>query len=248
MSLTIHQFPCLDDNYGFLVRDDATGKVASIDTPDGAAVIAAAEKMGWNVDMVFNTHWHPDHAGGNQVVKDRFGAELIGPAEVEEHFPVDRIIKGGDTVALGDTSFTIIDTGGHTLGHICYHAPSENVVFVGDTLFPLGCGRVFEGTAEQMWQSLSRLAALPEETVVYSAHEYTLSNAHFAVSVDKSADMAARFAEVKAARDRNEPTVPTTIGAELRTNPFLRAPLLSTQSDPAEAFAEIRAAKDNYKG
>ena len=248
MPLTVHQFACLEDNYGFLIRDDATGKVGCIDTPEGAAVIAAAEAMGWPIDMVLNTHWHPDHAGGNEAVKARYGSHLVGPAEVREHYPVDQIVQHGDTVSLGETTFTVIDTGGHTLGHICYYAPDDGKVFVGDTLFPLGCGRLFEGTPQQMWESLSRLAALPGETVAYSAHEYTLSNARFAASVDSSPVLAERIVRIEQARERGEPTVPTTIAEELRTNPFLRAPQLSSQSDPAAAFTEIRAAKDNFKG
>lgn len=248
MSLKVHQFACLDDNYGFLIRDEATGKVGCIDTPDGDAVIAAAEQVGWAIDMVLNTHWHPDHAGGNEAVKARFGADLVGPAEVKEHFPVDRIVGHGDTVMLGETAFEVIDTGGHTLGHVCYHSAAAQKVFVGDTLFPLGCGRVFEGTFEQMWESLSRLAALPDETVVYSAHEYTLGNARFAASVDSSEQLAARIRQVERLRERGQPTVPTTIGEELATNPFLRAPVLSSAENPADAFAEIRAAKDNFKG
>lgn len=248
MSLRVHQFACLDDNYGFLIRDEASGKVGCIDTPDAAAVIAAAEQVGWNIDFVFNTHWHPDHAGGNEAVKRRFGSRLVGPAEVQEHFPLDQIVKHGDVVELGETSFTVIDTGGHTLGHICYYSQAAHKVFVGDTLFPLGCGRVFEGTFEQMWDSLSRLAALPADTVVYSAHEYTLSNARFAATVDSSEALAARIRQVERTRERGQPTVPTTIGEERATNPFLRAPLLSNAANPAQAFAEIRAAKDNFRG
>lgn len=248
MPLTVHQFACLDDNYGFLIRDDATGQVGCIDTPDGDAVIAAAESVGWNIDVIFNTHWHPDHAGGNAAVKARFGSHIVGPAEVVEHYPVDQVVKHGDKVMLGDTRFEVIDTGGHTLGHICYYAPDAQKIFVGDTLFPLGCGRLFEGTPEQMWASLSRLAALPGDTVVYSAHEYTLSNARFAQSVDDSPELAERVAQVVKARDAGRPTVPTTIEDERRTNPFLRAPMLSDQADPVAAFAEIRAAKDNFKG
>ncbi len=248
MPLTVHQFPCLSDNYGFLVRDTASGKVASIDTPDAEAIIAAAEAQGWGIDLVLNTHWHPDHAGGNAAVKARFGAELVGPEEVRAHFPLDRTVRDGDVVDLGETRFSVIDTGGHTLGHICYHDAADGIAFVGDTLFPLGCGRLFEGTPQQMWASLSRLAALPADTVAYSAHEYTLSNGRFAVTVDDSPALAARMERVKAARERGEPTVPTTIALERDTNPFLRAPLLSDRADPAEAFAEIRALKDNFKG
>jgi hydroxyacylglutathione hydrolase len=248
MSLKVHQFACLDDNYGFLIRDEATGKVGCIDTPDGDAVIAAAKQVGWTIDVVFNTHWHPDHAGGNEAVKARFGSHLVGPAEVQEHFPVDQIVKHGETVMLGETAFEVIDTGGHTLGHVCYYSAGTQKVFVGDTLFPLGCGRVFEGTFEQMWNSLSRLAALPADTVVYSAHEYTLGNARFAASVDSSAELAARIRQVERTRERGQPTVPTTIGEELATNPFLRAPLLSSAGNEVDAFAEIRAAKDNFRG
>lgn len=248
MPLTIHQFPCLSDNYGFLVRDAESGQVACIDTPDAEAIVAAAEAQGWGIDLVLNTHWHPDHAGGNAAIKARFGAELVGPREVLAHYPLDRVIGDGDTVTLGETRFAVLDTGGHTLGHICYYDAADEVAFVGDTLFPLGCGRLFEGTPQQMWASLSRLAALPEETVIYSAHEYTLSNGRFALSVDGSAALATRMEAVEAARARGEPTVPTTIAAERQTNPFLRAPLLSDQRDPAAAFAEIRVLKDNFKG
>ena len=248
MPLTIHQFACLSDNYGYLVRDDATGLVATIDTPDADAIIREADALGWNVDMVLNTHWHPDHAGGNAAVKERFGSVLIGPAEVREHYPVDRIVSDGEVVELGSVAFTVMDTGGHTLGHICYYSADEGTIFVGDTLFPLGCGRLFEGTPQQMWASLSRLAALPGETVAWSAHEYTLANGRFAVTVDSSPALAERMRKVEAARERGEPTVPTTIAEERQTNPFLRAPELSSQTDPAMAFAEIRTAKDNFKG
>lgn len=248
MPLTVHQFSCLSDNYGYLIRDGATGKVACIDTPDAPAIIDEAERLGWGIDLVLNTHWHPDHAGGNEAVKERFGCELVGPEEVRAHYPVDRIVAHGDMVELGATRFEVLDTGGHTSGHVCFYSAAKGVIFVGDTLFPLGCGRLFEGTPAQMWASLSRLAALPAETVAYSAHEYTLANGRFAVTVDSSPELAERMRRVEAARERGEPTVPTTIGEERRTNPFLRAPLLSKEADPAMAFAEIRAAKDVFKG
>jgi hydroxyacylglutathione hydrolase len=248
MPITIHQFPCLQDNYGFLVRDQASGLVATIDTPDADAITAAAQAQGWGIDLVLNTHWHPDHAGGNALIKERFGAQVIAPEEVRAHFPVDRIVGDGDHVDLGETRFSVIDTGGHTLGHICYYDAADSVAFVGDTLFPLGCGRLFEGTPQQMWASLSRLSALPGDTVVYSAHEYTLANGRFAVSVDGSAALAARMEAVEAARARGEATVPTTIAVEVATNPFLRAPHLRQALAPVEAFAEIRALKDNFKG
>jgi hydroxyacylglutathione hydrolase len=249
MPLTVHQFPCLSDNYGFLIRDEATGKVATIDTPDAAAIQAELAKLGWSLDLILNTHWHPDHAGGNEALKAATGATITGPAEVTRIAPLDRVVRGGDVVMLGETRFAVIDSGGHTLGHVAYHDAADGVAFVGDTLFALGCGRLFEGTAEQMWASLTRVAGLPDETTVYCAHEYTASNARFALSVDDDPALKARADAVFAARERGEPTVPTTIAAEKATNPFLRAPLLRPNAaSPAEAFAEIRAAKDSFKG
>lgn len=249
MALIVHQFPCLSDNYGFLVRDEATGKVAAIDTPDAEAILAELGRLGWPLDMILNTHWHPDHAGGNEAIKTATGATIAGPAEVTRIAPLDRALRDGDVVMLGETRLQVIDTGGHTLGHISYHDAENAIAFVGDTLFALGCGRLFEGTAEQMWASLQRLTALPDETAVYCAHEYTASNARFALAVDNAPETKARAEGVFAARDRGEPTVPTTIGAEKATNPFLRAPLLRPHAaSPAQAFGDIRAAKDAFKG
>jgi len=186
-------------------------------------------------------------------VKAATGAEIVGPGEVARIAPLDRTLHEGDAVKLGETLFRVIDTGGHTLGHISYHDAADHAVFVGDTLFALGCGRVFEGTAEQMWGSLAKLAALPDDTAVYCAHEYTAANARFALSVDDSPALKARAEAVFAARARGEPTVPTTIGAEKAANPFLRAPLLAQgmglkDAAPYEAFAAVRAAKDGFKG
>ncbi|ADG08916.1 hydroxyacylglutathione hydrolase [Caulobacter segnis] len=249
MPVTIHQFPCLSDNYGFLVRDEASGQVATIDTPDSETILTALDALGWKLDLILNTHWHPDHAGGNEALKAATGAMIAGPSEVTRIAPVDRALTDGDTVMLGETRFEVLDTGGHTLGHVSYHAPADGIAFVGDTLFALGCGRLFEGTPEQMWASLSRLTALPDQTTVYCAHEYTASNARFALSVDDAPALKARADAVFAARERGEPTVPTTIAAEKATNPFLRAPLLRPNAaSPAEAFAEIRATKDSFKG
>lgn len=248
MPLTVHQFPCLSDNYGFLVRDDATGQVATIDTPDADAILAQLKSLGWSLDLILNTHWHPDHAGGNEALKAATGATIVGPQEVTRIAPLDRSVGDGDTVMLGDTALTVIDTGGHTLGHIAYFDAADQIAFVGDTLFALGCGRLFEGTAEQMWDSLSRLTALPDATTVYCAHEYTAANARFALSVDADPALKARAEAIFAIRERGEPTVPTTIGLEKATNPFLRAPLLRPNLPPAEAFGDIRAAKDGFKG
>jgi len=253
MTLTVRQFPCLSDNYGFLIRDDASGKTACIDTPEASAILGELKAAGWGLDFIFNTHWHPDHAGGNAEIKAATGCEIVGPAEVTRIAPLDRTVGGGDRVALGETTFEVIETGGHTLGHIAYFDAADKVAFVGDTLFALGCGRLFEGKPQQMWASLSRLAALPDETRVYCAHEYTASNARFALSVDDGEALRGRAAEVFAARERGEPTVPTTIALEKATNPFLRAPLLAAKVGKAgapdyEAFAAVRAAKDAFRG
>ena len=253
MTLTVRQFPCLSDNYGFLIRDEASGKTACIDTPDAAAILRELKSAGWGLDFIFNTHWHPDHAGGNAEIQKATGCQIVGPAEVTRIAPLDRTVAGGDTVALGETTFQVIESGGHTLGHIAYYDDADHVAFVGDTLFALGCGRLFEGKPEQMWASLSRLAALPDDTKVYCAHEYTASNARFALSVDEGPALRARAEAVFAARERGEWTVPTTIGLEKATNPFLRAPLLADRVGKAgapdyEAFAAVRAAKDAFKG
>lgn len=250
MALIIQQFPCLSDNYGFLIRDEASGKVACIDTPEAETILREAHTLGWTIDLILNTHWHPDHAGGNAAIREAMGSTIVAPEEVHKTSMIDRVVAAGDVVMLGETRFTVMDVGGHTLGHIAYHAAADAVLFVGDTLFPMGCGRMFEGTPDQMWASLSRIAALPAETVVYSAHEYTLANARFALSVDQASETLARAEAIAEARARGEPTVPTTIGAERATNPFLRAPLLVADGarDPVSAFAQIRAAKDVFRG
>ena len=248
MALQVHQFACLNDNYGFIIRDEATGKTGCVDTPDAEAILGELEQLGWGLDMILNTHWHPDHAGGNQKIKAATGCEIVGPQEVTRIAPLDRPLHDDDEVRLGATSFRVLETGGHTLGHISYHDAADGLVFVGDTLFALGCGRVFEGTAEQMWTSLSRLAALPDETLVYCAHEYTAANARFALSIDASPALKARAEAVFAARERGEPTVPTRIGLEKAANPFLRAPQLRPGGRDAEAFAQVRKAKDVFAG
>ena len=241
MPLIVRQFPCLDDNYGFLAKDEASGQVACIDTPDAGAILRELDAAGWSLNLILNTHWHPDHAGGNAEIKAATGATIIGPGEVERLTPIDRKVGGGDIVDLGETRFQVIDTGGHTLGHITYFDAADRIAFVGDTLFALGCGRLFEGTPEQMWASLSRLTALPDDTAVYCAHEYTAANARFALTVDDGAALKARAADIFAARERGEPTVPTSIALEKATNPFLRA-------GDAQRFAVVREAKNNFTG
>lgn len=248
MPLAVRQFPCLSDNYGFLVRDEASGLVACIDTPDADAILAELKIADWSLSYILNTHWHPDHAGGNAALKAATGAITIGPSEVTKIAALDGVVADGDVFALGETRFSVMDVGGHTLGHIAYYAAADDIAFVGDALFALGCGRMFEGTPEQMWRSLSRLAALPDQTTVYCAHEYTAANARFALSVDDDAVVRARADAVFALREKGLATVPTTIGAEKAANPFLRAPLLRPDLTPVRAFAEIRAAKDVFKG
>lgn len=240
MTLDVRLFPCLTDNYGLLVRDRDSGRVATIDTPDADAILAELERSGWGrLDLVLNTHWHPDHTQGNARLKTETACEIVGPEEVRRVAPIDRVVAGGDTVMLGGTALEVTDTPGHTLGHIVYRSPADAHAFVGDVLFNLGCGRLFEGTPAQMWNSLQTLATWPDETVVWCAHEYTAANARFALSVDGRPEMAARAAEMFAMRERGEPTVPTTIGAEKAFNPFLRAA-------DAETFAAVRAAKDVF--
>lgn len=253
--LSIRQFPCLSDNYGFLIHDPDSGETATIDTPDPDRILAEAEAAGWTITQIWNTHHHFDHAGGNAAIKAATGARIVAPSYESGRIPgIDLPVSDGDTVWLGKIEAKVVFTPGHTSGHIVYLLPGEHVAFVGDTLFALGCGRLFEGTPQEMWHSLSRLAQLPDETALYCAHEYTQSNARFALSVDpENGALLSYAAGVDAKRARGEPTVPTTIKAEKAANPFLRA------ADPAirarlglpdaanvEVFAEIRRRKDAF--
>jgi hydroxyacylglutathione hydrolase len=239
--IEVRQFPCLSDNYGFLVRDGATGRVAVIDTPDAAAILAEADAAGWPIHEIWNTHWHPDHAGGNAEIKAKTGAMVIGPAEVARIGAApDRVVAHGETVNLGQSAARVIDVGGHTLGHIAFSFDDDQIAFVGDTVFAMGCGRLFEGTPAQMWDSLERLMALPDATTLYCAHEYTLANARFALSVEPdNPALIARAQWVTAQREMGLPTVPMSLLEEKATNPFLRA------GGVAE-FARRRAAKDVF--
>jgi len=252
--LQIHQFPCLSDNYGFLIHDEASGATAAIDTPDAEEIMRQADAKGWRITDIWNTHWHPDHAGGNAAIKAATGARVTGPAEVSRIGAApDRVVDDGDVVELGVIKARVLNVGGHTLGHIAYVFDDQRVAFVGDAIFAMGCGRLFEGTPEQMWASLSKIAALPRETTLYCAHEYTESNARFAIYYDPiNPDLQARVAEVKKLRAEGKPTVPMTLDIELKTNPFLRAPLLKhsimkPDATDVEAFADLRARKDSFK-
>ena len=250
----VHIFPCLKDNYGFLLHDPETGETATIDTPEAGKILAEANAKGWTITQIWNTHWHPDHAGGNAEIVAKTGARVVGPQEVDRIGAApDRILHQGDTVELGGLRARVIETPGHTLGHIVFHLADQKIAFVGDTLFALGCGRLFEGTPAQMWDSLGKLRALPDDTVVYCAHEYTASNAAFALSVDSgNADLVAYADEVKAKRAQDIATVPTTIGKEKRANPFLRADDPKLQAfvghagDVIATFADVRERKNNF--
>ncbi len=250
--LEIHQFPCLSDNYGYLLHDPASGETAAIDTPDGKEYLRQAETKGWTITHIWNTHWHPDHAGGNKDIVEATGATVIAPKEVERLTPINRVIEHGDTVNLGEFSADVIDVGGHTHGHIAFHLPAAGIAFVGDSVFALGCGRMFEGDPDQFWASLERVKALPPETTLYCAHEYTQANAAFALHADPENEALQHYAEeIANKRSRGEPTVPMGLARELETNPFLRAddPYLKARwggSSPAETFAALRAGKDNF--
>ncbi len=255
MALDVLQFNCLSDNYGFLIRCSQTGACATIDTPDAAVIEAEAKNMGWDLKEVWNTHHHWDHAGGNEALRKNLGLTITAPAsEAAQIGHIDRPVSHGDTIELGYQRAQVIDVGGHTLGHVAYWFEEANVAFVGDSLFALGSGRMFEGTPEQFQASLARLKGLPPETVVYCAHEYTAANAAFALSIDpENPALLSYAAEVTARREKGQPTVPTTIGREREANPFLR------WDDPAlriklgleaaadhEVFAEVRRRKDVF--
>ncbi len=254
-ALQIHQIPCLQDNYGYLIQDPDTGVTASIDTPDPAAIEQALAERGWQLDYILNTHHHADHAGGNLALKAKTGCLIVGSRSDAARIPgIDILVGEGDEFALGSHRARIFATSGHTIGHICYVFDDDHAAFVGDTLFSMGCGRLFEGTPAQMWESLQKLMALPDDVRVYCAHEYTQSNGRFAVTMEpRNAALAARVAEVAALRAANQPTVPSTIGIEKATNPFLRpaSPELRQTLDMATALdvdvlGETRRRKDRF--
>lgn len=253
--MQIEQFGCLRDNYGFLVHDPESGETACIDTPEVEPILAALARRGWRLTAIWNTHHHPDHAGGNLAIREATGCTIIGPAAEAARIPgIERSVAEGDEVRLGAHRFRVHDTPGHTSGHIVYHCPEQQVAFVGDTLFALGCGRLFEGTPQQMWASLRKLLEWPDDTLVYCAHEYTAANARFARSVEPDhKGLAAREREIEALRAKGQPTVPTRMGLERATNPFLRADdpalaeALGLAGAPAEqVFARTRELKDRF--
>lgn len=255
MPCEIVSIPCLADNYAFLAHDAKTGDTALIDAPEAAPVLAELKARGWRLSHVLLTHHHYDHVDGLAEVLAEHPAQVIGAAADAHRLPpLDRAVTPGERFGFGGEQVSVIDVSGHTVGHIAFHFPDSRAVFTGDSLMALGCGRLFEGDAPQMWASLSRLAALPGDTLVCSGHEYTQANARFAVTVDPdNPDLAARVRDIDAARKRGEPTVPSLLSLELATNPFLRAADPRVQravgmegADPAAVFAEVRARKDRF--
>lgn len=233
--------PVLSDNYIWLMHDDQSGETVVIDPAVSKPVLDEAANRGWKITQIWNTHWHPDHTGGNAEIKEATHCKISGPEAEKARIPtLDVMVNGGDTVSIGDYSADVIDVPAHTAGHIAFHIADENILFIGDTLFAMGCGRLFEGTAQQMFDNMQKLSKLPDETIVYCAHEYTESNGKYAmVAEPNNQAIKDRMKDVLAVRGRGEYTVPTTIALEKSTNPFMRA-------KSAEILAERRTAKDNF--
>lgn len=253
--LEIYQIPCLQDNYGFLVHDPETGATATIDTPEVAPINQALAAKGWRLTHILNTHHHFDHAGGNEELKAQWNCQVVGAAIDAERIPgIDVALADGDTLTLGSKQARIIEVPGHTSGHIAYYFAADEVAFVGDTLFALGCGRLFECTPEQMSESLGKIMALPDATTVYCAHEYTEANAAFAVTMEPANPaLQQRVKEIQSLRAAGKPTVPTSIGLERATNPFVRSDSAELQAvlnlsgaDEVAVFAETRRRKDHF--
>jgi hydroxyacylglutathione hydrolase len=255
MALLIEQFPCRSDNFGVLIHDPRSGLTASIDAPEEAPIRAKLAEKKWHLAQIFTTHHHADHVEGNLPLKADFDCVVTGPTGEAAAIPgIDKTVSEGDKIEFGDFSIEVIETPGHTLGHVSYWIPSQKVAFVADTLFAMGCGRVIEGTPAMMWNSLEKLLALPDDTTVYCGHEYTLANARFALTIEPgNPDLVARAKAVEKLRAAGKPTLPTTIALEKKTNPFLRVDepavrelLGMVDASPAEVFAEIRGRKDRF--
>ncbi|MFL6758351.1 hydroxyacylglutathione hydrolase [Sphingomonas sp.] len=233
--------PVLTDNYVWLIHNAEIGETAVVDPSVADPVLEATAARGWRLTQILNTHWHPDHTGGNQGIQTATGAPIIAPAEAERVSKVDHIVREGDRVTVAGREAVVWEIPAHTNGHIAYYFEGEGMIFVGDTMFAMGCGRLFEGTAEQMYRNLRRIAALPEDVHIYCGHEYTLANARFAAHAEPDNDATAdRLAAVSALRDEGKITLPTTVAQELATNPFVRAPNV-------EEFARLRRDKDSFR-
>jgi hydroxyacylglutathione hydrolase len=253
--LQIEQIPVLRDNYVYLLHDAESGATAAVDPAVAGPVSQTAAAKGWTLSHILNTHHHDDHTGGNLALKKEHNLRVVGARHDAHRIPgIDLQVGHGESFLLGEAAAMVIAVPGHTAGHIAYWFPESRALFCGDTLFALGCGRLFEGSAEQMWSSLLKLRGLPDDTLVYCAHEYTQSNARFARLVERdNQQLVARAAEVDALRARQLPTVPSTLADEKETNPFLRADLESVKAavglpgaEPARVFAEIRRRKDAF--
>lgn len=255
MPLMLITVPCLKDNYAFLLHNAQTGATAVVDVPDAAPIQAELAARGWHLSDILITHHHWDHIDGLEALRAATGAEVTGAAADAHRLPpLDTAVREGDVIRVCGEDMRVIDVSGHTVGHLAFHFPASGLVFTADSLMALGCGRLFEGTPAQMWGSLSKLAALPPETLVCSGHEYTAGNARFAATLEPdNPALISRIKAITAARDKGEPTVPSTLSDELATNPFLRAHLPQLKAavgkpdaTDAEAFAEIRARKDKF--
>ena len=253
--LEIHQIPVLSDNYVYLAHDAASGQTAVVDPATTDEVFAALEEKGWQLTHILNTHHHMDHVGGNEVLKAATVCTIVGPKADKDRIPgIDVALGDGDSYALGGSEAKVFDVPGHTKGHIAFWFEDSDALFCGDTLFALGCGRMFEGTADQMWNSLSKFRDLPGQTQVYCAHEYTQANAAFAVTVEPdNENLVSRAAEIDALRAQGKRTVPSSLAEELATNPFLRPDSPDLQrtlglegADLVAVFAETRKRKDNF--
>ncbi|EEW24678.1 hydroxyacylglutathione hydrolase [Rhodobacter ferrooxidans] len=253
MTLQLVTIPCRKDNYAFLIHDAASGETAVVDVPDATPILAELARRGWQLSDILITHHHGDHIEGVQALRAATGAMVIGnAADAHRLPPLDLALSDGLTFTIGAEVGQMIEVPGHTIGHVAYHFAASGLAFTGDTLMAMGCGRLFEGSAQQMWQSLKRLAALPPETLICSGHEYAESNARFALTLEPATPaLTLRLGQIAAARAQNLPTVPSTLADELATNPFLRAPLLGAalgmaDATDAEIFAAIRARKDKF--
>ena len=255
MPLEILTIPCLEDNYAFLAHDTATGTTALIDAPEADPILAALSARGWSLDLVLLTHHHWDHVDGLPGLQAQHAPRIIGAAADAHRLPaLDQAVSEGDRVQIGSATGSVLDVSGHTVGHVAFHFPDEQALFTADSLMALGCGRLFEGTPQQMWASMQKLLPLPDDTIVYSGHEYTQSNARFAATIEPSnTALTARIAQIDADRAAGRATVPSQLGLEKATNPFLRAHLSEVKQainmpDAADdaVFAEIRQRKDTF--